>query len=92
MTDHAQSMNPIRARTSTIILRNELQTGLTFATIAEQATDEDRINRNRENASKACRSARQFIGGTPLSAKESVELHEKLEELEGRLRLLEKAA
>ena len=85
-------MNPIRARTSTIILRNELRTGLTFATIAEQATDEDKINRNRENARKACRSARQFIGVTPLSASESVELHEKLEELEERLRLMEKAA
>lgn len=90
--NHAQSMNRIRARTSTFtFLRTELQTGLTFAMIAEHATDEDKINRNREKARIACRSAQHFMGRIPLSDSESAELHEKLKGLEGRLHLLEKA-
>lgn len=73
-------------------LRTELETGLTFATIAEQASDEDKINRNRENARKACQSARHFMDRVSLSERESAELRETLDDLERRLRLLEKVA
>lgn len=90
--NHAQSMNRVRAWPSTLtFLRTGLHTGLTFATIAEYATDEDKINRNREKARITCRSAQHFMGRIPLSDSESAERHEKLKELEGRLHLLEKA-
>jgi len=71
-------------------VRTELETGFTFATIAAQARDEEKIDRNRANARKACWSARHFMERMPLSASESDELHQKLEELEGRLRRLQK--
>lgn len=86
-------MKRIRTGPSTVtFLRTELETGLTFAAIAEQASHEDKIKRNRENASKACRSAKYFMCRVPLPDGESAELQQKLEELEGRLQRLEKAA
>jgi hypothetical protein len=86
-------MNDMPANTSAhTFLRTELETGLTFATIAEQASHEDKINRNRDNARKAYLSARHFISRMSLSERESAELHKMLAELENRLQLLEKAA
>ena len=70
--DDSQTMNRTRAQTD--FLKAELETGLTFATIAEQASDEGKINRNRDNARKAYLSARRFISGISLSDKESAEL------------------
>ena len=70
-------------------LRTELETGFTFVGLAEQATDEDKLNRNRENARKALSAVQHFIGQIALSDGESAELHEKLEDLENRLRRLE---
>jgi len=72
-------------------LRAEMQTGLTFASIAEEASDQDKINRSRKNARKACQSVRHFICRVTLSEDESNELHDKLEELERRLQILEEA-
>ena len=70
-------------------LQRELETRLTFTLLAEEAKDEDKINRNRENARKALHSVQHFIHQVSLSDAESAELHEKLEELERRLRMLE---
>ena len=86
-------MNHTRAQTSNVdFLRTELETGLTFASIAEQASDEGKINRNRDNARKAYLSARRFISCILLSERDSAELHKMLKELEDRLHSLEKVA
>jgi hypothetical protein len=87
---HAISEETLRNGTLTF-LRTELQTGLTFALLAEEASYEDKINRNIKNAGKAFRCVKRFINRVVLSDEESGELHEKLEELERRLRILEAA-
>jgi hypothetical protein len=83
--------NGLKHNGSLTFLRAELQTGLIFTSLAEQASDEDTINRNRQNARKACRSVRHFIGRITIPEDENKELHDQLEELEGRLRILEEA-
>ena len=80
---------PENFRSSISFLRTELETGLTFAWIAEQARDEHKINRNRENARKACQSARYFMDRISLPDNESAELQVKLEQLEHRLERLD---
>ena len=81
------SKNPCAG--SLTFLRAELQTGHTFASIAEQAREKDKINRSRQQARKACQSVRHFLHRITVSEGESNELHENLEELERRLRMLD---
>ena len=88
--DHQINEEPTR-NASVSFLRTELETGSTFALIAEQAVYEDKINRNLENARKAFLSAQHFIKKIALSDEESAELHGKLGELERRLQTLKEA-
>ena len=73
-------------------LHTELGTGLVFSKIALMAGDGDKISRNRENARKAYKSARRFMTRIPLSADDSFALHQKLQELERRLRALDEGS
>lgn len=73
---------------SVTFLRAELQTGLLFASLAEQASEQDKIDRTLENARRAYLSVRRFMGKVPLSGAEAAELSEKLGELESRLQML----
>jgi len=83
-------MNPAPAKQGGLtFLRTELETGMTLASIAENATDPQKIQRNWNNARKACLSVHHFIGQADLSGAESAELHKKLKELERRLQALE---
>jgi hypothetical protein len=74
---------------SIAFLRTELETALTFTFIAEQAHNEEKINRNLGNARKALQTARHFMERTSLSDPESSEFHEKVRLLELRIRKLE---
>jgi hypothetical protein len=88
--DHDPLINEEPAYTAGLrFLRTELETAFTFVRLAEQAIDEDQINRNRENAQKACQSVCHFMGRIPIPEDENEELHDKLQELKGRLRTLE---
>ena len=67
----------------------ELQIGMTFASIAANARDENKFNRNRENAKRAYRTALYFMNRFYLTEAHSAEFHKMLEELERNLRTLE---
>lgn len=87
---HPRTMNPDPAKQGGLtFLRTELETGMTLVSIAENATDPEKIQRNWNNARKACLSVHHFIGQADLSGDESAELHKKLKELERRLQALE---
>jgi len=62
---------------------------LTFALIAADAGNEEKFNRNRRNARRACDTARGFISRVELSDDHAAELHTMLEELEYRLQVLD---
>jgi hypothetical protein len=66
-------------------LRAELHTGLTFATIALQATYKDKIDRNRINARKAYDSLLHYISKTALDSETALVIEVKLEELRFKL-------
>jgi len=69
-------MNPDPAKQGNLaFLCADLKTGTALASIAETATDPDKINRNWKNAGKACLSLRHYIGKTNLSGDESAELY-----------------
>jgi len=82
--------DPTRSGTRAF-LRAELRTAHTFALIAEQASHQDKINRNRKNARKAYESVRHYSRRISLSEDESNEFEDKLVELERRLQLLDEA-
>ena len=77
-----------RRNGSLTFLRAELETGLLFASLAEQASDQDKIDRTLENARRAYLSVLRFMGKVALSGAEAAELSEKLRELENRLQML----
>ena len=73
---HKRSLNFLRA---------ELQTGLTFATVALAAKHQDKIDRNRVNARKAYDSFVRYASRVVLSDREQRELNQPLAELRRRL-------
>jgi hypothetical protein len=75
---------------SLAFLRTELETAGTFLSIAEQAADDAKILRNRENARKALECVRYFMGKTLLSGEEATEIRAAVKELAHRLRQLDK--
>ena len=73
-------------------LQIELQIGMTFASIAANARDENKFNRNRENAKRAYRTALYFVNRFYLSDAQSAKFHKMLGELERSLQALEEPA
>ncbi len=69
-------------------LRAELQTGLTLANIALEATRRQTTARNRTNARKAYDAILRFFPKVKLSADETEEIKSLLEQLKSKLRLL----
>lgn len=66
-------------------LRAELDTGLTFATIALHAAYEGKTNRNRTNARKAYDSILHFIAQAQLTPQETDEIKSALVVLRSKL-------
>jgi hypothetical protein len=73
----------------TFFVRTELELGLTFALIAAHASNEEKFQRNRNNARRACGTARRFLGRITVPEDNTAELQEMLDELERRLRVLD---
>jgi hypothetical protein len=72
-----------------VFVQIELQIGMTFASIAANARDENKFNRNRENATRAYRTALYFVNRFDLSDAQSAKFRKMLGELERSLRALE---
>ena len=72
-----------------LFVRTELELGLTFALIAAHASNEEKFERNRINARRACATARRFLGRITVPEENAAELYEMLEELERRVRVLD---
>jgi hypothetical protein len=79
---------PVNFDPPVFFVRTELEVGLTFALVAAHAGSEEKFQRNQNNARRACDTARRFMRRIELSDDEAAELHELLEELERRLRVL----
>jgi hypothetical protein len=62
-------------------LQAELETGMTFAQVAESASQEEKKRRNIANARKAYDSVLRFLPDSKLSDDEFSEIKIKLEEL-----------
>jgi len=73
---------------SLTFLGTELGTGRTLASIAETATDPEKISRNWKNAKRAYFSVIRFMDQVDLSETESREICAKLKELEHRWQAL----
>jgi hypothetical protein len=69
-------------------LKNELQTGITFADLALSAKHEDRRERNRANARKAYDTALHFMSTLSPTSEIPAELKDRLEHLRTRLKQL----
>lgn len=69
-------------------LRTELDTGMTLAGIALNASHREKSDRNCANARKAYDAVLHFAARVNLSAEESDEIKSKLEHLKSRLKLL----
>ena len=69
-------------------IRTELDLGLTFASVAANASDEEKFRRNRENARRACQTARHFVDRFCLSDNEFADIHDKIGALEHTLQML----
>ncbi|HWF37765.1 MAG TPA: hypothetical protein VG322_04555 [Candidatus Acidoferrales bacterium] len=65
---------------------NEIQLATTFANMARSASDPDRRDRSAENASKAYRTARDFMANTLLTEDKRSELKAQLKPLEQTLK------
>ena len=61
---------------------NEIQIATTFANMARSASDPERRGRSAENASKAYRTARDFMANTLLTEKKRTKLKGQLPQLE----------
>ena len=69
-------------------LKNELQTGITFADLALTAKHDDRRERNKANARKAYDTALRFIDTSSPTPEITAELKHRLEHLRAQLKEL----
>ncbi len=69
-------------------LKNELQTGITFADLALTAKHDDRRERNKANARKAYDTALRFMGTLYPTPRITEDLTDLLERLRGQLKKL----
>ena len=69
-------------------LKNELQTGITFADLALTARHEDRRERNKANARKAYDTALRFMSTGSPTPKITAEMEDRLEHLRAQLKKL----
>jgi hypothetical protein len=79
-------------RAALTFLQIGVKTGLLLTDIALDANEEYRITRNRENARRAYESVRKFMSRIPVSDDDYSALQQKLQELEHRLRTLDRRA
>ena len=69
-------------------LKNELQTGITFADLALSAKHDDRRERNKANARKAYDTALRFMSTLSPTPETTTELNDRLEHLRHQLKQL----
>lgn len=69
-------------------LKNELQTGITFADLALSARHNDRRERNKPNARKAYDTALRFMSTDSPTPNITAELKDRLEHLRDQLKQL----
>jgi hypothetical protein len=55
-------------------LKTDLEAGITFAEIALGASDQEKLDRNRENARKAAQAVKHFLARMQLTSEERTEL------------------
>ena len=72
-------------------LHAELDTGLTFASVASKARYEDKMTRNRASARKAYDATVIYMGRVAISDTEAAEIQEKLNQLKRELQQLGEA-
>lgn len=82
--DHSKIGRALNA-TAVGVLKTDLDTGLTFARIAENATDARKKRRNRKNARKAYDSIVDYEKRLELTAEERRDIGEKLGRLKSAL-------
>ena len=69
-------------------LRTSAHTGLTYASIAWTANDEEKVRRHRANARRAYDSIQHFMKQVELTSDEQAELAPKVEKLKRELHAL----
>ena len=71
-------------------LHSEVATGLTFARIALNASDDDKMSRNAQNARTAYQTAMSYLSGFPAGTPELADIQASMSTLRQMLNALEK--